>query len=49
MIASKIYRDIKPVLFNPIGSLQLCMANKGIPIDKVKTHIGPVWDGMRTV
>lgn len=49
MIASKIYRDLKPVLFNPIGSLQLCMANEGIPTDKVQTHIGPVWDGLRTV
>lgn len=48
MIASKIYRDIKPVLFNPIGSLQLCMANEGILTDRVQTHIGPVWEGVRT-
>lgn len=49
ILASKIYRDIKPVLFNPIGNLQFCMANGGIPTDRVQTHIGPVWEGMRTV
>lgn len=49
-IASKIYRNIEPVPFNSISSLQLYMASKGIPRDivRLRTHIGPVWDHMRT-
>lgn len=36
-------------MFNPIGSLQFCMANEGIPTDRAQTHIGPVWESVRTI